>query len=116
MKFVLNLYRDRAAPRGADGDHRRFLAAAHEAGELIGGHVLADPSHSVVVRVRDGVTAVVRGPRRPAPGHLAEQYLLDCESLERAVELAALIAGDEPGEESGGVEVRPLMNPAGLEM
>ncbi|HEX4816603.1 MAG TPA: YciI family protein [Nonomuraea sp.] len=112
MKFVLNVYLNAAAPPGGGLDHGRFLAAAGPSGELVGGHVCADPSISAVVRVRDGVVTVADGPYLPVPEQVACQYVVDCESRERAVELAALISGPIPG----GVEVRPLMDSAGMEM
>ncbi|MFI7615145.1 YciI family protein [Nonomuraea terrae] len=102
MKFLLSLY------PGAGTGHEEFLAMAGRAGELIGGHELADPSLAVVVRLRDGVATVTEGPYPPDAEHVARQYLVDCESRDRAVELAGLLRGR--------VEVRPLMEPAGLEM
>ncbi|MEU4575464.1 YciI family protein [Nonomuraea sp. ATR24] len=101
MKFLLSLYADAAG-------HEAFVTAARQAGELVGGHALADPSLSAVVRVVDGVPAVTEGPYAGAGEHVTGQYVVDCESRERALELAALLPG--------GVEVRPLMDPAGLEM
>ncbi|WP_228566098.1 YciI family protein [Nocardia sp. SYP-A9097] len=112
MKFLLILYPDAAALPGEGFDHDEFLAAAAETGELISGHVLADPSISSVVKVRDGVVSVTDGPYLRGPDHVACQYLIDCESRARAVELAALISSAP----QGGVEVRPLMDSAGMEM
>ncbi|MET8870772.1 hypothetical protein [Nocardia sp. NPDC004604] len=112
MKFLLNLYLSAAALPGAEFDHEQFLAAAEQTGELISGYVFADPSISAVVRVRDSVVTVTEGPYLLTPDHVAGQYLVDCESRERAVELATLISSGE----IGGVEVRPLMDSAGMEM
>lgn len=117
MKFLLDLYLSATAPPGAGLDHGEFLAAAGQAGELVGGHMVADPSLSAVVRVRDGVVTVTEGPYRRtqdpvACQYVACQYVVDCESHARAVELAALL----PGDRVGGVEVRPLMDSAGMEM
>ncbi len=108
MKFLLSLYPGGAADR--PGGHEEFLAAAGREGELVGGYALADPSLSAVVRVRDGVAAVTEGPYPPGREHVRGQYVLDCESRERALELAALLPV------GGAVEVRPLMDPAGMEM
>ncbi|MGR6920228.1 YciI family protein [[Actinomadura] parvosata] len=110
MKFLLNVYVSTAA--GDVFDHERLLAVAGRSGELIGGHTLADPSVSTVVRVRDGVVEVSQGPYLPAVHHVAVQCLLDCDSRERAVELATLMAGDH----ARGIEVRPLMDLSGMEM
>ncbi|WP_201298280.1 YciI family protein [Nocardia sp. CY41] len=112
MKFLLNLYLDAAALPGDGFDHEGFLAAAGQTGELITGHLFADPSISAVVQARGGVVTVTEGPYRQSPDHVASQYLVDCESRERAVELAALISSDR----TRCVEVRPLMDSAGMEM
>ncbi|UBU18161.1 YciI family protein [Nonomuraea gerenzanensis] len=112
MKFLLNVYASASDGPGDALGHERILALAGRSGELIGAHALADPSISTVVRVRDGVVEVSQGPYLPAVQHVAGQYLLDCESRERAVELAAAMARGR----GAGVEVRPVMDPAGLEM
>ncbi|WP_329090448.1 MULTISPECIES: YciI family protein [unclassified Streptosporangium] len=112
MKFLLNLYLNAADPPGEGFDHEDFLAAAGQTGELISAHAFADPSISAVIRDRGGVVTVTEGPYLQTPDHVAGQYVVDCESRERAVELATLI----PGGQVGGVEVRPLMDSAGMEM
>ncbi|WP_187414892.1 YciI family protein [Nonomuraea sp. PA05] len=108
MKFLLNVYASAATAL----DHERILAVAGRSGELIAGHALSDPSISTVVQVRDGVVEVNDGPYLPVAQQAAGQYLLDCESRERAVELAALVADGH----GGTVEVRPVMDSAGWEM
>ncbi|GAA4235820.1 hypothetical protein FHR32_008513 [Streptosporangium album] len=112
MKFLLSLYLSAAALPWGGLDHEEFLATAGQAGELISAHVFADPSISAVVWARDGVVTVTEGPYLQTPDHVAGQYVVDCESRERAVELAALI----PSGQISGVEVRPLMDSAGMEM
>ncbi|WP_336211744.1 YciI family protein [Nonomuraea sp. LPB2021202275-12-8] len=112
MKFLLNLYVNSATLPGEGLDHEEFLTAAGQTGELVSGHAFADPSISAAVRVRDGGMTVTEGPFLETADHVAGQYLVDCASRERAVELAALI----PSGQVGGVEVRPLMDSAGMEM
>jgi hypothetical protein len=92
--------------------HGPFQELLRETGELVGFAALADPSNSRTVRVRDGVPAVTDGPYLEAKEHLAGYYEVDCASIERAVELAALL----PEARYQGVEVRPVMGPAGDEM
>ncbi|MBB6347653.1 hypothetical protein FHU36_004198 [Nonomuraea muscovyensis] len=112
MRFLLNLYLNVADLPGEGLDHEEFLAAAGQAGELISAHAFADPSISAVIRVRGGMVTVTEGPYLRTSEHVAGQYVVDCESRERAVELAGLI----PSGQAGGVEVRPLMDSAGMEM
>ncbi|MET8869849.1 hypothetical protein ABZW11_43535 [Nonomuraea sp. NPDC004580] len=108
MRFVLTLHREQGAGLGSAA----FLAAAAEAGELVGEYALADPSLGVVVRLLHGGPSVTGGPH-PRPGTPATaQYVIDCEDRARAVELAALLLGGGDGD----VEVRPVMEAAGLEM
>ena len=59
------------------------------AGELLGGAVvLAHPSNARTVRLRNGLPAVTDGPFAEGKEHLAGYYLLECESIERATEIA----------------------------
>lgn len=119
MKFLLNVYADPMvavtwpeAERDVERDHAVFVSVARASGELIDGHVLADPSTSVLVRVREGGTAVADGPYPDSPVQLAVCYLVDCENRDRAVRLAAIL----PAARYGAVEVRPVMVTTGLEM
>ncbi|MFE3946043.1 YciI family protein [Streptomyces sp. NPDC059118] len=113
-----------------------FARIVGRSGELVDGQAFADPSTNTVVRVRDGVLRVTEGPYPGTAAHadshcVAESgshyvaeaggrcvaharsyYVLDCENLARAVELAAL----HPAARLDAVEVRPLMAPAGWEM
>ena len=120
MKYLLIIHSnpaflDALSPGELDalvGAHEPFQALLRESGELVGFAALADPSQSRTVRVRDGVPAVTDGPFLEAKEHLAGYYEVDCESIERAVELAAMM----PEARYQGVEVRPLMGDGGAEM
>jgi hypothetical protein len=83
-----------------------------ESGELIGGEGLADPSNTRSVRVRDGVPQVTDGPLVEAKEHFGGYLMVDCESLERATEIAL----SWPSARMGSMEVRPLMDASGAEM
>jgi hypothetical protein len=83
-----------------------------ESGELIGTEALADPSNTRTVRVRDGVAAVTDGPFIEAKEHFAGYLLVECESVERAVEIAA----SWPDAKYWAMEVRPVMSASGTEM
>jgi len=98
--------------KAVDAAHDAFQAPLKESGELVGFAALADPSNSTTVTVRNGVPAVTDGPYAEAKEFLAGFYILDCESAERANELAALI----PDAKLTAIEVRPVMVESGLEM
>ena len=63
-----------------------------ESGELVGGEALADPSNTQDRPRRDGVPAVTDGPYAEAKEHLGGYLIVDCESLERAAEIALRVA------------------------
>ncbi len=94
----------------ADG-HGRFIETITKSGELITTQALADPSQSAVVRVRGGQPVVSDGPYLEAKEYLGGFYLVDCESRERALELAGMIP--DASVEGMGIEVRPVMFSAG---
>jgi hypothetical protein len=87
--------------------HGAFIDAIKKSGEMITTQALADPSQSAVVRVRAGQPVVTDGPFLEAKEYLGGFYLIDCESRERALELAALIPDAKI--EGLAVEVRPVM-------
>jgi hypothetical protein len=83
-----------------------------ESGELVGGEALADPASVRTVRVRGGAPAATDGPYVEAKEHLAGYFIVDCESTERAMAIAARL----PDAHFAAVEVRPLMTSSGEEM
>jgi hypothetical protein len=98
----------------ADG-FRYYNALAEElaaSGELIVTEALADASLTKRVTVRDGQTLTSDGPFAEAKELLAGFFLLECDSPERAVEIAARM----PEAELGLVEVRPILQLGGMEM
>jgi hypothetical protein len=94
------------------GQFEALLKEITESGELIGGEALADPVNTRAVQVREGVPAITDGPFSEAKEQLAGYFVVDCESLERATEIAARF----PDARFAAVEVRPMMDPSGQEM
>jgi hypothetical protein len=84
--------------------HTAVREALAESGELIVSEGLADPSLAKQVSVRDGRTLTSDGPFAESKEHLAGFYLIECDSIERAVEHAARV----PDAAWGQVEVRPV--------
>ena len=91
--------------------HGAFMDLITKSGELITTQALADPSQSAVVRVRGGQPAVTDGPYLEAKEYLGGFYLVDCDSRDRAIELAALIPDAKV--DGMAIEVRPVMFSAG---
>ena len=81
-------------------------------GELIVSEALADPSLAARVSVREGRTTTTDGPFAEVKEHLAGFFLIECESIQRAIERAARV----PEAAFGPVEVRPVLDLKGLEI
>jgi hypothetical protein len=81
-----------------------FGRDAEAAGVLAGGNELAHTRNATTVRVRDEETLVTDGPYAEVKEVLGGFYLLECDSMDEALEWAARI----PGAEHGAVEVRPV--------
>lgn len=94
---------DRATGLEAYAALNEELAAS---GELIVTEALADPSRTTRVTVREGQALTTDGPFAEAKELLAGFYLVECETRERAVEIAARV----PEARLGLVEVRPALS------
>jgi len=92
--------------------HRALSEALTDSGELVVSEGLDDQANAVRVRLRDGEAMTTDGPFAEVKEQLAGFYLVECESLERAVELAAQV----PDAAFTDVEVRPVLDLRGLEM
>ena len=71
---------------------------------LAGGNELGPTRDATTVRVRDDEALVTDGPYAEVKEALGCFYLLECESLDEALEWASRI----PGAHHGSVEVRPV--------
>lgn len=80
--------------------------------ELIVAEALADTALAKQVTVRDDRTITSDGPFAEAKEQLAGMYLVECASIDRAVEIAARI----PDATFGRIDVHPAMTFSGLEM
>jgi hypothetical protein len=83
-----------------------------ESGEFIGAWGVADQVNAKTVKLQDGVPVVTDGPYLEAKEYLGSFDIIDCESLERALEIAARV----PFARLGSVEVRPLMHEAAADV
>jgi hypothetical protein len=92
--------------------HAALTEALAASGELIVSEGLADPSMAKRVSVREARTMTSDGPFAEVKEHLAGFYLVECDSMERAVELAARA----PDATYNEVEVRPVFDRSGLEL
>jgi hypothetical protein len=120
VKYILLIYQNPAAweslstaeREGLMGEAGAIVKELSESGEWIGGEGLADVSNTKTVVVRGGVPAVTDGPYLEAKEYLAGYCLFECETQERALEVATRW----PDARYWAVELRPLMSDAGTEM
>ena len=112
MKYLCTIYGDESQMTNATPEQMNEMLAAYgafgeEAGDVIlGGEGLQPTSTATTVRVRDGERMLTDGPFAETKEQLGGFYLLECNSLDEAIEWASKI----PGAASGSVEVRPVMN------
>ncbi len=116
MKYMLLIYGNAERWSSLDPDAMAEVVretdalnrALFESGELVGAWGVADQADAKVVRVADGVPAVTDGPYAEAKEHLGSFTVVDCDSLERALEIASL----NPASRWWGVEVKALVHEA----
>ncbi|MGN9763812.1 YciI family protein [Micromonospora sp. SD12] len=92
--------------------HMSLVGDLSESGELIVSDALADQSQAKRVLVKDGQVSTTDGPFPEVKEYVAGFYLIECDSIEKAVEHAARI----PEANFGMVEVRPVLSAGGPDM
>lgn len=115
MKYLLMIYLaenaisegEREACYVKSTELARELAAK---GQFVSANPLQPVGTARSVRVREGKRMVTDGPFAEAREYIGGYFLVDVDSEEEAVE----IAGRIPGAKFGTVEVRPIVEIAGL--
>ena len=114
MKYLLMIYANDETFAGFAPDEVQRLIADTEAlqaelkasGEWLSAYGVADQVQCKAVTTKGGATLVTDGPYIETKEYLGSFDIIDCESLERALEIAARV----PFSRYGSVEVRPLMD------
>jgi len=123
MKYLLLIYNNpnarqiwAAMPEAQRAEGLQAYAALNEdlaaTGELIVAEALADTSLATQVTVQDGQTMTSDGPYAEVKEHLAGFYLIECDSIDRAVQVAARI----PEADFVEIEVRPVLDHISVDM
>ena len=118
MKYLILIYdqEDQGPAPGSpefDAYMGRWMAVDEKFradGVYVGGEALEPSSTATRVRVRSGKTETMDGPFAETKEQLGGYYILDCKDLDRAIKYAAML----PVEDSGTLEVRPLMDLSGV--
>ncbi len=115
MKYMLLIYMAENALSEVEREHC-YVESAQLAQELHakGQFLSTAPLHSIAtstsVRVRDGKPFVTDGPFAEAREQLGGFFLIDAQDLDEAIAIATQI----PGARVGTVEIRPVIEVAGL--
>ena len=115
MKYMLLVYGDEQAWSDAEREHcyQESAQLAHQLksdGQYLAANPLQPIATATSVRVRDGKRLVTDGPFAETREQLGGYFLIDAKDLDEAIGIAARI----PGARLGTVEVRPVMELAGL--
>jgi hypothetical protein len=117
MKYMILLY-DNADMReifSSRGDlieeMEALLDEIKKSGELVATDPLADPVQTKTVRPAAGSPVVTDGPLAEAKEHFGGYLIVDCETNERAVQ----IASRWPSARFAPIEVRPILDVGGVE-
>ncbi|GAB2689438.1 YciI family protein [Nocardia thraciensis] len=117
MQYMLLIYNcDRPEPDDPDFAEalarvNAFADECRRRGVFVSGHPLQGEHTATTISVRGGRTLITDGPFAETHEHLGGVYVLDCRSLDEALELAALC----PLAEAGSIEVRPVAGVPGLD-
>ncbi|MEH2128494.1 YciI family protein [Nostoc sp.] len=115
MKYLLLIYLEENALSQTEREHC-YVESAQLAQQLNskGQYLATAPLHPVAtatsVRVRDGKPLVTDGPFAETREQLGGFFLINAQDLDEAIAIAARI----PGARVGTVEIRPVIEVAGL--
>ncbi|GIW55457.1 MAG: hypothetical protein KatS3mg082_1861 [Nitrospiraceae bacterium] len=115
MKYMLLIYHDENALSETERQHcyQESMELAHELhvkGQYLGANPLHPTTMATSVRVRDGKRLVTDGPFAETHEQLGGYFLIEAKDLDDAITVAAKI----PMARKGTVEVRPVIEIAGL--
>jgi hypothetical protein len=118
MRYMLLCYDDEQAWKVAgqtalESAMKEAVQLTHELdarGQYLRAAPLESPSTAKSVRIRDGKTMVTDGPFAETREILGGFYLIDVPDLDEAIRIAAR----HPGARKGTVEIRPVLEIAGL--
>jgi hypothetical protein len=95
---------DPAAAQAMFDAYGAFTESISKSGVLRGGDARESVAMATTVRVRNGETVVTDGPFAETKEQLGGYYLVECDDLDAAIEIAARV----PGAVVGSIEIRPI--------
>jgi hypothetical protein len=115
MKYMLLIYMDEQALNQTEREHcyaesSQLAYELNSNGQFLATSPLQPVATATSVRVRDGKRLVTDGPFAETREQLGGYFLIDAKDLDEAIR----IAGRIPGARVGTVEIRPVIELAGL--
>ncbi len=115
MKYLLLIYMDENALSEAEREHcygesAQLAQALNAKGQYLATAPLHPVATATSVRVRDGKSLVTDGPFAETREQLGGFFLVNAQDLDEAIAIATQI----PGAKVGTVEIRPVIEVAGL--
>lgn len=115
MKYLLLIYMDENALSDTDREHcyaesTQVAQDLHTKGQFVATAPLHPVATATSVRVRDGKSLVTDGPFAETREQLGGFFLVNAQDLDEAIAIANRI----PGARVGTVEIRPVLEIAGL--
>jgi len=115
MKYLLLIYMDENAMSGSEREHCYVESAQlaqdlHAKGQFVASAPLHPVATATSVRVREGKSLMTDGPFAETREQLGGFYLVNAQDLDEAIAIATRI----PGARVGTVEIRPVIEIAGL--
>src|SRR5881628_2935225 len=115
MKYMMLIYLDEKALSDSEREQcykesAEYAQQIHASGQYLLAALLHPTSTATSVRTREGKRFVTDGPFAETREQLGGFFLVDAKDLDEAIGIAARI----PGARRGTVEIRPVMEVAGL--
>ena len=115
MKYMLLIYmaEDAMTPAERESCYGESTQLCHDLqakGQFLAASPLQPVATATSLRIREGKRLVTDGPFAEVREHLGGYFLVDARNLDDAISIAARI----PGAKKGTVEIRPVMELAGL--
>jgi hypothetical protein len=115
MKYLLLIYMDEDAMSDTEREHCYVESAQiaqdlHSKGQFVASAPLHPVATATSVRVRESKSLVTDGPFAETREQLGGFYLVNAQDLDEAIAIATRI----PGAKVGTVEIRPVLEIAGL--
>src|SRR5258706_10253598 len=115
MKYMLLIYLDEHALSETERadcyvESAELAQQIHTQGQYVAAAPLHPTATATSVRVREGRRLITDGPFAETREQLGGFFMIDAKNLDEAISIASRI----PGAKRGTVEIRPVMEVAGL--